>query len=89
MLQYVLGSLAKPEVASSIVEFLIRLLVSADVQRYLRRFFVYVGVSAGAMRLWSLRFVRERLRKLLRERSPRRRFTKARGRDKRRAVRTR
>lgn len=87
MLQYVLGTLAKPEVASGAVEFLIRLLVSADVQKYLRRFLVYAGVLAGAVRLWSLRLVRKRRRKLQRKRSPRRRSSKVTVRGRGRAAR--
>jgi hypothetical protein len=73
MLQYVLGTLAKPEVASGAVEFLIRLIVSSEVQKYLRRVFIYAGFLAGALGLRSLRFGRRRRRKPLKKANPRRR----------------
>lgn len=88
MLQYVLGTLAKPEVASGAVEFLIRLLVSTEVQKYLRRCLVYAGVLAGALRLRSLRFGRKSRRKPVRKPKPRRRPQKLVARSRRSIFRT-
>lgn len=76
MLQYILGTFAKPEVASGAVEFIIRLLVSTEVQKYLRRCLVYAGILAGAFRLRSLRFKRKPRRTLRRKAKLRRRTPK-------------